>query len=91
MSTIYTLIKDLLVPRTVQRKRIYRRLTGKELDLKHPKDFNEKLQWLMVHMDARKMSVYADKIAVREYVRQKGHSDILTTLYSPENRGGGVQ
>lgn len=45
--------------------------TGRWPDLKNPKDFNEKLQWLKLNEDYSQYRDYADKIKVREIVKQK--------------------
>ena len=44
---------------------------GRRLDLRHPKDFNEKIQWLKLYFHNPLLSVCADKFAVREYVKEK--------------------
>ena len=54
---------------------------GKKLELRHPKDINEKIQWLKVHTDQREWARLADKYAVREYVKERGLEDILVPLY----------
>lgn len=62
-------------------KLMYRKSLGKKLDLKNPKDLNEKIQWLKFHTDLRVWARLADKYAVREYVRERGLDDILVKLY----------
>lgn len=42
--------------------------TGYRLDLKNPKTFNEKLQWLKLYHRNPEYSLYADKYAVRKYI-----------------------
>lgn len=42
--------------------------TGKRLHLKHPKTFNEKLQWLKLHDRKPEYTTMVDKYAVKEYV-----------------------
>lgn len=44
---------------------------GKNLDLKCPRDYNEKLQWLKIHYRNPLMPICADKYAVRKYVEEK--------------------
>ena len=42
--------------------------TGYPLDLKHPKTYNEKLQWIKLYDRKPEYVVYADKYKVREYI-----------------------
>ena len=49
-------------------------------NFEHPKDVNEKINWLKFYGDTSKWSVFADKYAVREYVSESGFDDILIPL-----------
>jgi len=60
---------------------LYRRSTGKKLNLKNPKDFNEKLQWLKLYWQHPLVVKCADKYTVREYVENCGCGEILNELY----------
>ena len=63
--------------------RFYSRiLLKKKVDLKNPKTFNEKIQWLKIHDYPTNQLVIdgADKYKVREYVKKKGLGDILVPL-----------
>lgn len=51
------------------------------MDLKHPKDLNEKINYLKFHADMHVWAKLADKYAVREYVKEKGLANILVPLY----------
>lgn len=62
-------------------KYIYKVRTGKKLNLKNPKLFNEKIQWLKLNWKDPRMVQCADKYAVRAYVEEKGLSHILNELY----------
>ena len=53
----------------------FRRLVGYRLNLKSPKTYNEKLQWLKLYYRDEKMSQCADKVEVREYIKDKGLGD----------------
>lgn len=57
-------------------------LLKKSVDLKNPKTFNEKIQWLKIHDYPNNQLVIdgADKYKVREYVKKKGIGDILVPL-----------
>ncbi len=68
---------------TMSTKILYRKRLGKKLNLKEPKTFNEKVQWLKLH-EINKKEIYvkcADKYLVREYVKECGCEEILTKLY----------
>ncbi len=60
---------------------LYKRALGKKLDLKNPKDLNEKIQWLKFHVDLKVWADLADKYKVREYVKKRGLENILVKLY----------
>lgn len=62
-------------------KYLYKKVTNRKLDLKNPKDHQEKIQWLKVYADTSQWTNLADKYKVREYVSQCGLSDNLIELY----------
>ena len=62
-------------------KYLYRKATGKKLNLKNPQDFNEKLQWLKLYWQHPLVTQYADKYEMREYVRNCGCEEVLKELY----------
>lgn len=47
------------------------RFMGKELDIENPKTFSEKLNWMKIFYHNPLMTVCADKVRVREFVREK--------------------
>ncbi|MBR2839702.1 MAG: glycosyltransferase [Kiritimatiellae bacterium] len=49
----------------------YRAITGLKLDLAHPKTFMEKLQWIKWKRRDPLMVRLSDKVAVRDYIREK--------------------
>lgn len=59
---------------------MYRVATGKKLDLTHPRSFNEKLQWIKLYDRNPIYTVFADKYAVREFVREKVGEQYLIPL-----------
>ena len=68
--------------------RLYSRVVlKKKVDLKDPKTFNEKIQWLKIHDYPNNPLVIkgADKYAVRGYVEQKGLGDRLVPLIGAWN------
>ena len=61
-------------------KRYYKARTGRELDLDHPKTFNEKLQWLKIHDRNPLYTKLADKYEVKEYVAGRiGNEHVIPT------------
>lgn len=73
------LIAHLLFPDVFMSKLYYRILLKKKLNLNNPKTFNEKMQWLKLYYFPENPTVIqcSDKVAVRDYVKQKGLGDIL--------------
>lgn len=58
----------------------YWKVYGRMLNYKHPKSFYEKVGYLEFFTDTSEMGRMADKVAVRDYVRQKGLSYLLNDL-----------
>ncbi|MEG4501714.1 ATP-grasp fold amidoligase family protein [Microcoleus sp. F10-C6] len=61
--------------------RKYRHVFGQRPKLLSPPTFNEKLQYRKLFCRQSIYTVFADKIAVRDYVKQRLGSDVLTKLY----------
>ena len=59
------------VPAEAFLKRMYRIHMGRELDLKDPKTYTEKLQWLKLYDHRPEYTVMVDKYAVKNYVSKK--------------------
>ncbi len=57
----------------------YKKL-GRDLDLKTPKRFTEKLQWLKLFWRDEQVPVCTDKFEVREYLTKKGFGYLLNDL-----------
>lgn len=55
--------------------------TGDDLNLKNPRTFNEKIQWLKLYYHAPLYTKLVDKYAVREYVEGKIGNQYLTDCY----------
>lgn len=70
----------VIAPETYS-KRVYRKGLNKEIDLKNPRDFNEKIEWLKIYTDTGRWTDLADKYKVRDYVTQCGLGEILVKLY----------
>ena len=59
----------------------FRLVMGQKLDLKNPKSFNEKLQWLKLYNRKSEYTTMVDKYAVKQYVADKiGEQYIIPTL-----------
>ena len=59
----------------------YKEMTGLELDLYHPRCFNEKLQWIKLNYRVPQMIAYADKYTAKELVRKRiGEVYIIPTI-----------
>lgn len=60
----------------------YRYVFKKRLDLKNPRDLNEKILWAKLYSDTTRWTELADKFCVRDYVESLGLGDILVKLYA---------
>ncbi len=61
-------------------KKWYKMLTGKILDLRHPRTFNEKIQWLKIYDSTPLKTKLTDKYLVREWVKEKIGEEYLIPL-----------
>jgi|SRR5699024_7421266 len=59
----------------------YKMKTGRKLNLKNPRRYNEKIQWYKLNYRDPLMTECTDKFKVREYVKNKGLGEILIPLY----------
>lgn len=70
-------------------KLLFRIKQGYRLDLKNPKTYNEKIQWIKLYDKNPLMPKCVDKYTVREYVESKGLGNILNDLlwegFKPED------
>ncbi|MFT6984901.1 MAG: hypothetical protein ACJAT7_000702 [Psychromonas sp.] len=66
-------------------KKKYYSVHKKELNLKNPILFNEKIQWLKLNYRKKALTLCADKYAVREYVSNILGDDVLNELYGVYN------
>lgn len=82
------LIAHMLLPDEIMCKFYSRILLKKKVNLKNPKTFNEKIQWLKIHDYPNNQLVIkgADKYRVREYIEEKGLGDILVPLLGDWDR-----
>ena len=63
----------------------YQKTLGRELDLENPKRFTEKLQWLKLNHRNPIMSKIVDKIALREYLSEKGYGEYTIPVFATYN------
>lgn len=79
---IFRIIKNFkFLPKKTFLKVRYQYYTGKELNLKNPVEFNEKIQWLKLYYHVPLLTQLADKYAVRKYVAEKIGEPYLNELY----------
>ncbi len=71
-------------------KYVFKKTTGRRLNLKNPQDFNEKIQWLKVYSDISMWTDLADKYKVREYIEKCGLQDILVELFGVWKRADDI-
>lgn len=70
-----------IFPDKIFLKILFRCKFGYKLDLKNPKTFNEKIQWLKLYNRNPLYTTLVDKFSVKEYVAQKiGNQYIIPTL-----------
>ena len=63
----------------------YNYLTGKKLDLKNPRSFNEKIQWYKLYYKNPLLKTLVDKYNVREFVKSKIGEKYLINLIGVYN------
>lgn len=66
---------------SVTLKLLYRLKTGHRLNLKSPKTYTEKIQWLKLNYKSKLLPICSDKYTARKYVKHCGCENILTKLY----------
>ena len=71
-------------------RREWKKRFGTDLDLDHPRDLNEKIQWLMCRSDISAWTRLSDKVQVRDYVKEKGFGDLLVPLLGTWNQSSDI-
>ena len=72
------------IPDKYYLKKWYKFKTGKELNLKNPQSFNEKLQWLKLYDRNPNYSKMVDKYEVRQYIKKKiGEEHLIPLVGGP--------
>lgn len=79
-----------LIPKLISDKKavlkFYKKKTGKTLDLENPQTLGEKLNWYKLNGRIPLMQQCADKVAMRDYVTEKGYSDCLNDIHAVYSR-----
>lgn len=57
-----------LIPTLFYLKMLFRVMMGEKLDLRHPKTYNEKIQWLKIHDRKGLYTSLVDKVTAKSYV-----------------------
>ena len=73
------------LPKEMAHKILYKMCLKQKLNLKKPKNFNEKIQWLIVNRYNKNYGDLADKYKVRDYIIKKGYEELLPKLYGVYN------
>ena len=71
-------------------KAYYEYYSGKKLNLKNPREFNEKIQWLKVYYKDPRLTQLVDKYSVRKYVKEKVGEKYLNELLGVYHRAKDV-
>lgn len=67
-------------------KKQYKMIMGKPLNLENPTTFSEKIQWLKVYDSTFLKTYCADKLLVREYVKEKIGKDLCLPVLGVYNK-----
>ena len=77
----YLLVMALVLPDGIYLKWKYKKILGKKLNLNHPVLFQEKLQWLKLHVRKPIYHQMVDKVEAKRYIADKvGSEYIIPTL-----------
>lgn len=72
-------LQDHFLPYMINRD--WKREFGYKIDWRHPKDINEKMQWLLCFGDTSLWHVCADKLQVRSFIKKRKLDNLLVELY----------
>lgn len=83
LKQLYKKYRDLVLfhaPKSWAHIYYYNRFHSDKLNLSNPLTYDEKVHWLMVNVYDCRYAKYADKIAVRNYICEKGYEKLLIPL-----------
>ena len=80
VRSIYRYVLYRIIPEKIFIFFRYKRTFGKYIDLKNPKTFNEKMQWIKFYDRAKIYTLIADKYAVRKFISDKIGGEYLIPL-----------
>ena len=69
------------MPKKLARSVWFAKQHGYWMNFRNPKTLDEKTNWLLVHYIGDTHSVYVDKIAVRDFVEERGLGELLPGIY----------
>lgn len=69
------------LPKKIAHKILYYMVFREKLNIKDPQNFNEKIQWLILHEYNEKFADLADKYKVRNYITKRNYENLLPKLY----------
>ncbi len=73
-------LRRILIPENTLLKIRFKRILGYPLNLKNPKTFNEKINWLKLHERTTLHTICSDKFAVRKHVQKLIGPEFLIPL-----------
>ena len=76
----YDFFKSKFISDKADIKRKFKKTFGYKLNLENPQTFNEKIQWLKLNYRTDLHTLCADKLAVRDYVKEKVGEKYLVPL-----------
>lgn len=80
LKRVYRYFRSHYLPDDLFLEQLFKKKLGYELDLKNPKTFNEKIQWLKLNDRSKLHTQCADKYAVREYIGNEIGEEYLIPL-----------
>lgn len=87
MGRIQQFVRDTVslclyyMPKKTARAICFRKQHGYKMDFQNPCTLDEKLNWLLANRIGSEYGIYADKVRVRDYVKEKGFEELLPTIY----------
>ena len=73
--------KYYYLPKKMAHNLLFKNKFGRKINWDNPTLYSEKLHYLLATAYGKKEAYYADKILVREYIKQLGYENILPKIY----------